>query len=45
MIEMKRQQHMIATKQFTFSKFLRAYWADQSIIDGTWAPPPVVKVK
>jgi hypothetical protein len=28
-----------------FSLFLRAYWADQSILDGTWTPPPVVKVK
>jgi hypothetical protein len=28
-----------------FSLFLRAYWADQSILDGTWTPPPVVQVK
>jgi len=28
-----------------FSLFLRAYWAEPSIIDGTWTPPPVVQVK
>jgi len=28
-----------------FSLFLRAYWAEPSILDGTWTPPPVVTVK
>ncbi|WP_165435407.1 DUF1254 domain-containing protein [Bradyrhizobium sp. Leo121] len=27
-----------------FSLYLRAYWPDQAIIDGTWTPPAVQKV-
>jgi hypothetical protein len=27
-----------------FSLYLRAYWADQAILDGTWQPPAIVKV-
>jgi hypothetical protein len=25
----------------TFSLYIRAYWADQAILDGTWTPPNV----
>ena len=28
----------------TFSLYLRAYWADQAILDGTWQPPKIEKV-
>jgi hypothetical protein len=28
-----------------FSLFMRAYWSEKAIIDGTWTPPQVVKVK
>jgi hypothetical protein len=28
-----------------FSLFIRAYWADKAIIDGTWMPPNVEKAK
>jgi hypothetical protein len=28
-----------------FSLYLRAYWPDQAILDGTWMPPNVEKVK
>ncbi|WP_434318538.1 DUF1214 domain-containing protein [Leifsonia sp. P73] len=27
-----------------FSVYLRAYWPDGSILDGTWAPPAVERV-
>ena len=27
----------------TFSLFLRSYWPDQAILDGTWMPPQVLK--
>lgn len=29
----------------TFSLYIRAYWAEQAILDGTWTPPQVEKVK
>jgi len=28
-----------------FSLYIRCYWAEQSVIDGTWLPPKVEKVK
>ena len=27
-----------------FSLYLRAYWPDQPILDGTWTPPPVTRL-
>jgi hypothetical protein len=29
----------------TFSLFIRTYWPDQAILDGTWVPPKVERVK
>ena len=29
----------------TFSLYIRAYWADKAIIDGTWKPPVVAVTK
>jgi hypothetical protein len=29
----------------TFSLYIRAYWADKAILDGTWQPPSVERVK
>jgi len=29
----------------TFSLYIRCYWAEQAILDGTWLPPQVEKVK
>jgi hypothetical protein len=28
-----------------FSLYIRAYWADKPILDGTWQPPAIEKVK
>ena len=27
-----------------FSLMLRTYWPDQTVLDGTWLPPDVVKI-
>ena len=29
----------------TFSLYLRAYWPDKTILDGTWLPPKIERVK
>jgi hypothetical protein len=29
----------------TFSLYIRAYWADKAVLDGTWLPPKVESVK
>jgi hypothetical protein len=29
----------------TFSLYLRCYWSEQAILDGTWMPPQVEKVR
>src|SRR5271168_2722402 len=29
----------------TFSLYIRAYWAEQAILDGTWMPPNVERVQ
>ncbi len=29
----------------TFSLFMRAYWPEKAILDGTWMPPKVESVK
>ena len=28
----------------TFSLYLRSYWSEQAVLDGTWMPPQVEKV-
>ncbi|EJN33693.1 hypothetical protein PMI35_00756, partial [Pseudomonas sp. GM78] len=28
-----------------FSLYIRAYWADKAILDGTWQPPAIATVK
>ena len=28
-----------------FSLYLRAYWPEQPILDGTWSPPPVTRFR
>jgi hypothetical protein len=29
----------------TFSLFMRAYWGETALLDGTWTPPKIEKVK
>jgi hypothetical protein len=28
-----------------FSLYIRAYWPDQAVLDGTWTPPKIEKVR
>jgi hypothetical protein len=29
----------------TFSLYIRVYWAEQALLDGTWMPPQVLMVR
>jgi hypothetical protein len=29
----------------TFSLYIRAYWPDKAVLDGTWQPPTIERVK
>jgi hypothetical protein len=40
-----KESNWLPAPDGAFSLYLRAYWADQAILDGTWQPPAVVKVK
>jgi len=40
-----KETNWVPAPDGTFSLYIRCYWAEQSILDGTWMPPQVVKVK
>jgi hypothetical protein len=40
-----KESNWLPAPNGTFSLYIRAYWAEQSILDGTWMPPQVEKVK
>jgi hypothetical protein len=40
-----KESNWLPAPDGTFSLYIRAYWAEKSILDGTWTPPQVVKVK
>jgi hypothetical protein len=40
-----KETNWIPAPKGAFSLYIRAYWADKAIIDGTWMPPNVEKVK
>jgi hypothetical protein len=40
-----KETNWVPAPDGTFSLYIRAYWAEQSILDGTWMPPQVEKVK
>ncbi len=40
-----KETNWVPAPKGTFSLYIRAYWAEQAILDGTWMPPQVVKVK
>jgi hypothetical protein len=40
-----KETNWIPAPKGKFSLFIRAYWADKAIIDGTWMPPNVEKAK
>ncbi len=40
-----KESNWVPAPEGKFSLYIRAYWADQSILDGTWMPPQVELVK
>jgi hypothetical protein len=40
-----KESNWLPAPSGTFSLFMRAYWPEKAIIDGTWTPPQVVTVK
>jgi hypothetical protein len=40
-----KESNWLPAPDGTFSLYIRAYWADKAILDGTWLPPQVEKVK
>ena len=40
-----KESNWLPAPNGTFSLYIRAYWADKSVLDGTWQPPAVAMVK
>ena len=40
-----KENNWLPAPNGTFSLYMRAYWADAAIIDGTWTPPKVERVQ
>ena len=40
-----KESNWLPAPQTHFSLYLRAYWADQAIIDGTWKPPVTTRIQ
>jgi hypothetical protein len=40
-----KESNWLPAPNGTFSLYIRAYWADKAILDGTWQPPTVTMVK
>jgi hypothetical protein len=40
-----KETNWVPAPNGNFSLYIRAYWADKSILEGTWMPPQVEKVK
>ena len=40
-----KETNWVPAPDGTFSLYIRAYWAEQAVLDGTWQPPQVEKVK
>jgi hypothetical protein len=41
----EKESNWLPAPNGTFSLYMRAYWADKAILDGSWTPPNVEKVK
>ena len=39
-----QESNWLPAPEGTFSLYIRAYWAEQAILDGTWIPPQVRKI-
>lgn len=40
-----KETNWVPAPNGAFSLYIRAYWADKAVLDGTWMPPQVEKVK
>jgi hypothetical protein len=40
-----KESNWVPAPEGNFSLYIRCYWAEKSILDGTWMPPQVEKVK
>ena len=40
-----KESNWLPAPDGTFSLYIRCYWSEQAILDGTWMPPQVEKVK
>ena len=40
-----KESNWLPAPEGTFSLYIRCYWAEQAVLDGTWKPPQVEKVK
>src|SRR5262249_1432506 len=40
-----KESNWLPAPQGHFSLYLRAYWADRPILDGTWEPPVITSVQ
>ncbi|MCY2996756.1 MAG: DUF1214 domain-containing protein, partial [Planctomycetota bacterium] len=40
-----KESNWVPAPEGTFSLYIRVYWAEQSVLDGTWMPPQVLMVK
>ena len=40
-----KESNWLPAPEGTFSLYIRCYWAEQPVLDGTWKPPQVEKVK
>jgi len=42
---MDKESNWVPAPGGSFSLYIRAYWADKSILDGSWMPPQVKLMK
>jgi hypothetical protein len=40
-----KENNWLPAPDGTFSLYVRCYWPEQAVLDGTWRPPIVEKVK
>jgi hypothetical protein len=44
-VEASTSGHWLPAPAGTFSLYIRAYWGENAILDGTWTPPTIEKVQ
>jgi hypothetical protein len=40
-----KESNWLPAPDSTFSLYIRAYWGEQGILDGTWQPPKIENLK